>query len=427
QYASWDEVNVVAHGLLQLGQGLKEHVDKTKAQTRDINTRLKLLDATVVEVERRWREQEEALRARSSQKVLAAQNSRIDPLVEKMEQQEDKLDKQSLRLQRLESKVASTLPRQVSHRRAQRRRDGKPREEEPRSAGGATPAPTLTSRPLGQRSGGHVCALLSGRARDCQHLYAAGQRASGVYTIQPDGSHPLDVFCDMTSEGGWTVIQRRHDGSQNFNQPWERYKRGFGSLSGEKTLQNLQNLQNRSSASRSNTSPADFPPQASSGWAWRRSAPSPNKVPTSCGWSSAMGQDSSSRWPGTGSTWTGRTRSSPSAWRTRPPPLPPPRAAPESPFPRRTETTTWPWMSTARSCFQVGLRPPSAPERRDGGTQTSLLVAGGWWFSSCGDWNLNGRRPSAPSREQPRKPEAFRTSQGRRRSVKTTLLKIAPT
>lgn len=62
--ASWDDVNVVAHGLLQLGQGLKEHVDKTKAQMREVNGKLRAFNGTVTELERRQREQGETLAAK---------------------------------------------------------------------------------------------------------------------------------------------------------------------------------------------------------------------------------------------------------------------------------------------------------------------------------------------------------------------------
>ena len=42
------------------------------------------------------------------------------------------------------------------------------------------------------------------------------------------------VYCDTdTADGGWTVIQRRVDGSLDFNRPWSDYEKGFGDLDGE--------------------------------------------------------------------------------------------------------------------------------------------------------------------------------------------------
>ena len=44
----------------------------------------------------------------------------------------------------------------------------------------------------------------------------------------------VDMYCDTeTADGGWTVIQRRKDGSVDFNRPWSDYEKGFGDLNGE--------------------------------------------------------------------------------------------------------------------------------------------------------------------------------------------------
>ncbi|NXS14091.1 ANGL4 protein, partial [Neodrepanis coruscans] len=68
---------------------------------------------------------------------------------------------------------------------------------------------------------------------DCHQLFLAGQQSSGVFQVQPTGSLPFKVYCDMTAEGGWTVIQRRMDGSVDFDQLWDAYKNGFGDLRGD--------------------------------------------------------------------------------------------------------------------------------------------------------------------------------------------------
>ena len=70
--------------------------------------------------------------------------------------------------------------------------------------------------------------------RDCRDALNNSYTQSGVYTIQPDSLPPFDVYCDMdTDGGGWTVFQRRQDGSEDFYRNWVYYTNGFGNLSNE--------------------------------------------------------------------------------------------------------------------------------------------------------------------------------------------------
>ena len=86
--------------------------------------------------------------------------------------------------------------------------------------------------------GSEISAVPNKIPRDCMELKSFGLK-DGVYAIQNKKGSSIKVFCDMTTDGGgWIVMQKRFDGSVDFNRDWNNYRNGFGDVKGEHWIGN---------------------------------------------------------------------------------------------------------------------------------------------------------------------------------------------
>ncbi|KAH3776450.1 hypothetical protein DPMN_177875 [Dreissena polymorpha] len=83
------------------------------------------------------------------------------------------------------------------------------------------------------------CNTSSCGGKDCTELLSRGApKRSGVYNITTPLSHTkIQVLCDMeTDGGGWTVFQKRFNGSEDFYRNFSDYEKGFGTVYAEHWL-----------------------------------------------------------------------------------------------------------------------------------------------------------------------------------------------
>ncbi|KAM9357974.1 angiopoietin-related protein 3 [Symphorus nematophorus] len=273
RFAMLDDVRLLANGLLQLGQSLREFVHKTKAQINDIFQKLNIFDRSFYQlsvVTSEIKEEEEELKKTTNflkanneeiknlsleinskinnilqertqlqskvgsleerlkglsqsmvpadqlseittlKEVIEAQEKTITNLLKAVREQHDQLDNQKIKIKNLEEKISydsfqDTVDKQMD----------------------SDPAASDMFEYL---SGNSTGLDTNDLPVDCSELFNKGEANSGIYVIKPNQSEPFNVYCEMGSDGGSTVIQRRIDGSVDFDQTWTEYERGFGDL-----------------------------------------------------------------------------------------------------------------------------------------------------------------------------------------------------
>nr|XP_060642125.1 angiopoietin-related protein 4 [Anolis sagrei ordinatus] len=337
--ASWEEVNVLAHGLLQLGRGLKEHVERTRGQIQDLAQRLDAL--------------------RPQQSLVSRQSAKIEELSQKLKQQQYRMDKQNLQIKSLQSKVNLLLPFHLKGGHVIDTGEGGLHRPANHSREGGGPATTAKASEASNFPSG------------CHQIFLDRGQSSGVFHIQPPGSQPFEVFCDLTpGSGGWTVIQRRLDGSVDFDRLWEEYRDGFGNLTGEFWL-GLERVR-----------------QAVAGGPFRLQVELQD-------WEGGSHQEEFLAAPLAQEAHAYALRQLPQG----------PSAPPALPFSTRDR--------------DHDLRPDA---------NCAKHLSGGWWFGACGQANLNGKYfRSLPRQRHERKQGIFwKTWKGRYYPLRATTMKVRP-
>ncbi|MEE6494965.1 hypothetical protein FKM82_001912 [Ascaphus truei] len=278
RFAMLDDVRILANGLLQLGHGLKDFVHKTKGQINEIFQKLNIFDKSFYDLAKQTNEirgKEEELKETTSK--LQANNEELKNMSRQVHSQIENLLQDKVQLQskvgQLEDKLSqmtrgpaegqglkeiSSLKHFVEQQDVnirqllkvvqgqhvqldQQNSQIKDLEDKLSNTGFQESAKSLlfvnqdTPKHIFSHSSNSTDGTLEQNdpARDCNDIYNRGERSSGIYAIRPNGSEVFSVYCEITSDNAWTVVQKRIDGSVDFNQTWENYSEGFGDLAGE--------------------------------------------------------------------------------------------------------------------------------------------------------------------------------------------------
>ncbi|XP_058130784.1 angiopoietin-related protein 1 isoform X2 [Dasypus novemcinctus] len=193
----------------------------------------------------------EMLKMATRYRELEAKYSSLTHLVNNQSVMITLLEEQCLRIfSRQDTHVAPPLVQVVpqhipnSHQYTPGLLGGNEIQRDPSYPRGLMPLPDLATSPTKSPFKiPPVTFINEGPFKDCQQAKEAGYSVSGIYMIKPENSNgPIQLWCENSLDpGGWTVIQKRADGSVNFFRNWENYKKGFGNIDGEYWL-GLENI-----------------------------------------------------------------------------------------------------------------------------------------------------------------------------------------
>ncbi|XP_016957627.1 protein scabrous [Drosophila biarmipes] len=237
QIASLDKLHTSMLELLEDVEGLQTKMDKSIPELRHEISKLEFANAQITSEQSLIRE--EGTNAARSLQAMAVSVSVLQEEREGMKKLSVNVDQLRTNVDRLQSLVDNELKNKLSHLNKPHKRPHHQNlqlqtpQEDSSSPINSVLAETLVSELE------HVEAqyetIINKLPHDCSEVHT---QADGLHLIAPAGQrHPLMTHC---TADGWTTVQRRFDGSADFNRSWADYAHGFGTPGGEFWIGNEQ-------------------------------------------------------------------------------------------------------------------------------------------------------------------------------------------
>ncbi|KAH8365283.1 hypothetical protein KR084_007936, partial [Drosophila pseudotakahashii] len=239
QIASLDKLHTSMLELLEDVEGLQTKMDKSIPELRHEISKLEFANAQITSEQSLIRE--EGTNAARSLQAMAVSVSVLQEEREGMRKLTANVDQLRTNVDRLQSLVNDELKNKLTHLNKPHKRphhQNLQQQTHPEDSASSSPidsvlAETLVSELENVET--QYEAIINKLPHDCGEV---NTQADGLHLIAPAGQrHPLMTLC---TADGWTAVQRRFDGSAEFNRSWAEYAQGFGKPGGEFWIGNEQ-------------------------------------------------------------------------------------------------------------------------------------------------------------------------------------------